>query len=246
MKFSAQSKVTTLSASAVLISISGNNINNILLSALGTTVPTGYKEWQGFYDAFEVIESRINVKLVNLDAAESCQIVCFPQLNSTTSLSLAEAVTQKFSKHGLVGHANGMGSTSFSHLIKTQSIFGAKRTETSPFISNYLIANSPIKQWFWNVTIGNPDTLGSSGIVSTLKIDLTYKVRLQQRKILRNLTLPSALFLPRLQEEEKESDSEYDEIPVGIYTQEQNRFISVPKSTKSKRRSMLPVKSIHN
>lgn len=214
MKYSAQSSITTPDQNPITVSISGNNINNVIPSAASVSVPTGYNQWQAFYDFFEVIDTNITIKIINQSVTESCQTVLFPQLNGITTVSLAEAVTQKFSKSSLVGHADGTSNHTLNHRINTISLFGAKRSETTPFISGFVVTATPVKTWFWNLTIGNPNTLGTAGVNVIMQINLTFKLRLSSRKILLNSTLPSALVLTtrvihKQEHKEEECDSDY-------------------------------------
>jgi hypothetical protein len=192
MPFDASSRVTLLSAATATILISGNNINNVTLTGPTASQPTSFKEWSQFYNSFEVISSKLKISIINADNTQSFQLTAFPEPITTTILTNGEAATQKFAQTRILGEANGIGSAVLNTNMHTLKLFGTRRSETAPFVGIFN-SSGPQKEWFWNITFGNPDSLGTAGIEGLVKIQVIYLVRLFQRKILRNVTLPLKL-----------------------------------------------------
>lgn len=168
-----------------------NNINDIINQSTPTQNPIGYDQWRAFYSLFEVISTTCQVQLTN-NGTEQVNVALVPSVEtgiSSSFSSFALAAEQRYAKRRMVGPSTGISNKTMTMKMNTRKIFGARRTETSPFVSAFG-NNSPVKQWVYVIVAQNANETGVNGFDLIVKVTLTFAVRLHGRKQLFPLSNP--------------------------------------------------------
>lgn len=164
-----------------------NNINNIIGGSTNIQRPTGYDQWRQFYSLFEVISTTCSVKVTNF-GNQPVNLALVPTVEPGTEFAtFSQAAEQRFCKRIMVGPATGISNKQMTIKMNTRRIFGARPTETSPFVSPFG-NNGPVKQWNYVLTAQNASELGVDGFDIIVKVVLTFAVRLHGRKVLFPIT----------------------------------------------------------
>lgn len=153
--------------------MSGNSIYDPDVSG-GALKPGGFEEWMALYTHYQVLASSITVMFTNLTALPFD--FCIRPTMSSVNIGIEAAIEQPYAKVGVCSAVTARGVTRIKSFMRSKKLFG--RTLDS---LNYTgtVATNPAVPWYWY--INNYASDGSSSLNYSLRMHVTYYVKLWQR-----------------------------------------------------------------
>lgn len=141
--------------------------------------PIGFDQWALIYLRYEVIASKVQNKVINLDQTGPIQWVVYPAYD-TTNVSFNSACGQPYAKRqfsDLMGSGNS--ESSVTSYMSTHKLLGR-----APVGDSYAatVTTSPAKKWEWIFEMINPE--GTNPLVFEMQAVVTFYVRFFERKTL--------------------------------------------------------------
>mgnify|MGYP007068492609 CR=1 FL=1 len=153
---------------------SGNNLNDPDVTGVGHQ-PLGHDQWANFYSKYNVLGSKIQVKLIGV--ANVALVSLYASLSSSSTADVDTSCEQPYSRRMLIGvndNAHTIGS-----YRKTHMIWGAAPTEKFDDTYSANMNSSPTRHWYWHIESVHPDKTSTHKVVGY--VNITYYVRLFDR-----------------------------------------------------------------
>jgi len=142
---------------------------------VGSTSTPGFAEWGALYRLYRCQASRIRVSFINNDTG-NCYVCYIASQNSDPGNNHSSTVaqtqlSQRLTKSGVVGFANGSSVVELSNSQTTANFGGARNAQITDSYTGTVAGLSPGNNWYWDVGIVGIQNI-TNGCVASCVIDM--------------------------------------------------------------------------